>query len=144
MSDEIRITTHTLAKGAAVLVILALVGMYFGNFNAPSITPTGMVVKQAASSTPLQASGDIQEVTLSWGKLNYNPEVIEVEKGKPVRIIADTARLQGCFRSFQIPELGVSKSFTETDNALEFTPEKAGTFTFSCSMGMGNGKLVVA
>ncbi len=144
MSDEIRITTNTVIKAVAVFAIVALVGMYIGNFNTSSATPTGMAVKQAAVSTPVQASGDVQEVTLSWGKLNYNPEVIEVEQGKPVKIIADTARLQGCFRSFQIPELGVSKSFAETDNALEFTPDKAGTFTFSCSMGMGNGKLVVA
>ncbi|MBI5398585.1 cupredoxin domain-containing protein [Candidatus Woesearchaeota archaeon] len=85
----------------------------------------------------------IQEASLSWGKLNYNPEVIKVKKGLPVRIIADTARLQGCFRSFRIADLEITKSFTETDNTVEFTPQKSGTFAFGCSMGMGAGRLVV-
>lgn len=85
----------------------------------------------------------IQEVTLSWGRLNYVPEVIAVKKDMPVRITADTARLQGCFRSLTIPELGLRKNFNEKDNVLEFTPTKSGTFNFGCSMGMGRGTLIV-
>ena len=61
----------------------------------------------------------------------------------PAKIVADTDRLQGCFRSISIPELGIQKSFTEQDNSLEFMPDKKGTYAFGCAMGMGRGTLVI-
>lgn len=85
----------------------------------------------------------VQTVTLSWGKLNYNPEVIRVSAGKPVKIIADLNRLRGCFQSLVIPELGIETYFDENNPTLEFTPTEKGTFSFSCSMGMGKGTLIV-
>ena len=69
----------------------------------------------------------VQVATLSWGKLNYEPQVIKLKANVPAKIVADTDRLQGCFRSFTIPELGIQKSFTEQDNSLEFMPDKKGT-----------------
>ena len=85
----------------------------------------------------------VQEVTLSWGKFNYDPEVIRVKAGKPVKIIGDVSRLQGCFQSLVIPELKLEKYFTKGDNVLLFTPEEKGTFGFTCAMGMGKGTLIV-
>lgn len=84
-----------------------------------------------------------QVAELSWGKFNYNPDIIKVKVGMPVQIVADMERLQGCFRSILIPDLGINENLNENDNILEFTPEKKGTFNFGCAMGMGNGKLVV-
>ncbi len=80
---------------------------------------------------------------ISWGKLNYYPEEITVMTGKKVKLIGDVTRLQGCFRSLTIPDLKVAGQFTERNNVIEFTPARAGTFGFGCSMGMGNGVLVV-
>ncbi len=104
--------------------------------------------QQEASSAP-QISGEtvladgVQHVRLSWGKFNYEPAVITVKKDVPVRIEADMQRITGCFRSFVVPELGVSGQFTEENNAVEFTPAKSGEFAFTCTMGMGKGKLLV-
>lgn len=85
----------------------------------------------------------VQVAYLAWGKLNYEPSVIKLKSGMPAKIIADTERLQGCFRSFVVPELEIFKSFNENDKVLEFTPAKTGTFSFGCPMGMGSGTLVV-
>ncbi len=87
--------------------------------------------------------GDVQVRHLSWGKFNYYPGEIHVKAGKPVRIVADTQRLSGCFRSLTIPDLNVNGQITEADNTIEFTPATKGTFGFGCAMGMGSGKLVV-
>ena len=84
-----------------------------------------------------------QIVTLSWGKFNYDPEVIKVKANQPVKIVGDMNRLTGCFRSFEVPGLGIDESFTEQHNSIEFTPKKAGTYSFGCAMGMGKGTLVV-
>lgn len=88
-------------------------------------------------------TAELQVRHLSWGKLNYYPEQITVKAGKKVQLVGDINRLQGCFRSFTIPNLKVNGQFTEGKNTIEFTPPTTGTFGFGCSMGMGNGKLIV-
>lgn len=132
--------------GGSILVAL----LFFGGMNLlfsgpkPQNQITGAVVSpNAPAAATAKIVNGIQEVTLGWGKFNYAPEIITVKKDMPVRITADIQRLSGCFRSLNIPELGVSKQFTESDTVLEFTPQKTGTFTFSCAMGMGSGKLQV-
>ena len=104
-----------------------------------------VITEQSTENVAVEAKmvDGIQEVTLSWGKLNYNPQVIIVKKDVPVRITADVNRLQGCFRSLLIQEFKVRKSFPERDNTIEFIPNKAGDFPFSCAMGMGTGTLRV-
>ncbi|MEK6867213.1 MAG: cupredoxin domain-containing protein [Nanoarchaeota archaeon] len=96
-----------------------------------------------ATSNTVQEMDGVQTVTLSWGKFNYNPETITVSVDKPVRIIADLTRLQGCFQSLVIPDLGIEHYFDEGSESLEFTPTKIGTYAFTCAMGMGKGTLVV-
>src|SRR3989338_1716848 len=56
--------------------------------------------------SPVQIIDGVQAVRLTWGKFNYEPAVIRVKSNMPVRITADLTRLQGCFRSFVIPDLG--------------------------------------
>jgi len=85
----------------------------------------------------------VQVVRLGFGRLNYDPSVIRVKAGIPVRIVADSERLSGCFRSLVIPGLGVSAVITEESNVIEFTPQSPGEFGFACSMGMGSGTVVV-
>ena len=104
--------------------------------------------ESTASSTQNTAStvqdiDGIQTVTLSWGKFNYNPETITVSAGKPVRIIADLTRLNGCFQSLVIPDLGIEHYFDVGSETLDFTPTEKGTFRFTCAMGMGKGTLIV-
>ncbi len=116
------------------IIILALIGTLGYAMRSQQATPS-----TPQTTLPPSASN----VFLSWGKLNYEPQVIHAEQGKPLTITGDLKRLTGCFRSFQIKELGVTKYFTEGDTNLEFTPEKKGQFGFSCSMGMGSGLLVI-
>jgi plastocyanin domain-containing protein len=92
---------------------------------------------------PDSTSG-MQMVDLSWGVLNYKPEVIEVKAGIPVRINADMNRLRGCYRSFMIHGMGVVGTFTDAKPYLDFFPEKKGEYTFSCTMNMASGKLIVS
>jgi plastocyanin domain-containing protein len=122
-------------KIIAGTIIVALLALFVNNLVSPK--------NKVEAKTTTLSSSNAKEILLSWGKLNYNPETINAELGKPIKIKADLTRLTGCFRSFQINELGVSKSFSEGDDILEFTPNKKGTFRFGCAMGMGNGQLIV-
>jgi heme/copper-type cytochrome/quinol oxidase subunit 2 len=87
-------------------------------------------------------SGDVQVVKLSMTGLQYQLDPPQIEAGRPVRLVADNT-LTGCMRDIVIPAFKVKKYFTGTDNTIEFTPDRAGTFAISCSMGMGRGQIVV-
>ena len=101
------------------------------------------VVPSVAAASATVGSDGVQRVTLSFGDFNYTPDTIRVQRGIPVEIAADTAKLRGCFSTFVIPELNVWKQFTPADTKIAFTPTRVGTFKFSCAMGMGAGRLIV-
>lgn len=97
----------------------------------------------AAGGTLAPVNGGVQEVTLTVQGGNYYPNPIVVKKGVSVRLIADIGKMPGCSKSIVIPEFGIRKTVSSSDNLIEFTPGKSGTFQFSCSMGMYRGTIVV-
>ena len=42
-----------------------------------------------------------------------------------------------------IREYGIEHSFEEGENTIEFTPSDAGTFSYTCWMGMIRGNIIV-
>lgn len=107
---------------------------------------SGALTAAAAPSTggiaATMSTDGVQRVTLGFGQFNYAPDTIRVKRDIPVVLTADQS-VRGCFSTFTIPELRIWKRFTETDRTLTFTPKRAGTFRFSCAMGMGSGRLIV-
>ena len=88
-------------------------------------------------------SGGRQElvVTISGG---YSPATISVTAGRPVRLLFDRQESNPCSEEIVIPAFGVRKFLPPHQRtAVEFTPAAAGTFDFSCGMGMLHGKIVV-
>jgi sulfite exporter TauE/SafE/copper chaperone CopZ len=71
---------------------------------------------------------------------------IDVEVGMPVRwtINAPSGSLNGCNNRIVIPEYGLQVGFEQGDNVIEFTPDKPGSFGYSCWMGMIRGTITVA
>ncbi len=86
--------------------------------------------------------GDAQKIVLSEKDYNYYPKEVKVKAGQRVSLSLDS-NVKGCLRAFTIRSLGVNKYLQTPKDSVEFTPTKAGTYTFSCSMGMGYGKLIV-
>tara|TARA_Y100000310_G_scaffold200877_1_gene200957 strand:+ start:11670 stop:12056 length:387 start_codon:yes stop_codon:yes gene_type:complete len=117
------------------LVVIVLVGGHFmlGSGTSSQVAVTGNVVA---------AGGQVQEVVLGMKNNNYFPDTVTVDAGKKVRLSMDDSAY-GCYRDFSLREFGVRKYLAKPSDYVEFVPNKKGTFTFSCSMGMGLGKLVV-
>lgn len=90
------------------------------------------------------ANKDEQIIDLSVKDYNYYPNVINLKYNIPTKIVVDTNKVKGCFQSIVIPAFNVRKFVTAKDNIISFIPNKKGAFTFSCSMGMGFGKIVVS
>ena len=75
---------------------------------------------------------------------SYGPDEFTVKAGVPVRWEVDASRALGCAASLQSPQLGISsRSLKRGMNVIEFTPKKAGTYSFTCSMGMVRGTMRV-
>ena len=120
--------------GILAFFIIFLFGgyIYFNSEKSEINTITGNVINNL----------EAQKVILSEKDLNYYPSEVKVKANQPVSISLDD-KVKGCLRAITIRDLGLSKYLKTTSETLDFTPTEKGTFAFSCSMGMGYGKLVV-
>lgn len=97
--------------------------------------------RQTASA--VSSSSGVQEVDITV-KGGYSPDVIEVERGKPVQLSFYRDEENSCSEELLMPDFNIRRDLPAFKTTLvELLPEKAGTFTFTCGMGMLRGSLVV-
>ena len=122
-------------KNTTLLIIIVLIVIGGGYF---------LIKAESASSNATSGSinGETQKITISMKNNNYYPNTITVKAGQPVEITLDNS-VSGCYRSFTINSLGVYKTSRNPSDKIVFTPTKAGTYPFACSMNMGRGTLIV-
>jgi plastocyanin domain-containing protein len=95
------------------------------------------------SATAAVGAGGAQEVAIRV-EGGYDPARFVVQRGKPVRVVFDRQETSSCSEEVVFPDFGIRKflpAFSKT--AVEFTPERAGTYEFTCGMSMLRGKVVV-
>ena len=88
------------------------------------------------------ASG-VQEIKVTV-RGGYAPDVIVVKQGRPVRLDFYRDEASPCSDTVVLGDFGIARplpAFKTT--TVEFTPDKAGEFTFTCGMNMMHGKLIV-
>ena len=74
----------------------------------------------------------------------YSPDVIIVEHGKPVRLSFLRQETAACSEEVVFPHFARRAHLPEGELVpVEFLPEHAGEYEFSCGMGMLRGKVVV-
>jgi plastocyanin domain-containing protein len=115
--------------GIGMIVLVAAVFVFT---NSGSAT-TGNVI----------ANENVQIVKLSVEGGNYILSPSTIKKDTPVRIEADISKMPGCSKSVVISAFNIRKSLSSSDNVIEFTPNKAGTFNIACSMNMYQGSFTV-
>jgi len=122
--DPVRLVV-TLA-GAALVVAVNL--YFFG--------------RRRAASAALSASGtQVVRVRVEGG---YDPAVIEVRAGRPVRLQFLREETEGCSDTVLLPEWGISQVLpAHVETAVEFTPARPGRYDFTCGMHMLRGTIVV-
>lgn len=126
-------------KNTTILFLMALILIAGGAF---VFGKSNGITGNAILDPENPGSGEVQEILISQRDFNYYPNTIKVKAGQPVSVSLDSS-VQGCLRAFTIRDLGLQKYLKTPQETLDFTPTQKGTFTFSCSMGMGFGKLVV-
>ena len=74
----------------------------------------------------------------------YNPDVIVVEHGKPVRLNFLRQETAACSEKVLFPDFKQTAELPEGELVpSEVTPKNPGEYEFTCGMGMLRGKLVV-
>ncbi|HXF61774.1 MAG TPA: cupredoxin domain-containing protein [Caldilineaceae bacterium] len=87
--------------------------------------------------------GGVQEVPIVV-KGSYDPDVIVVKRGKPVRLLFNRQESSLCSEMVVLDKIGQSAKLPEGQTvAIEFTPQETGEIPFQCQMGMLRGTLIV-
>lgn len=98
--------------------------------------------RRAGVRATLTSSGS-QEATIVV-KGAYSPDVIVVEHGKPVRLTFLRQETAACSEEVVFADFARRAQLPEGELVpVEFTPDQAGEYEFTCGMGMLRGKLVV-
>jgi uncharacterized protein len=147
-----KFTKYMVTVGAVLVVVMGISmfqnGLALSGINISSGVAQSEAVQaeEKAENTPPQTSSagkgqapsndNVQEIASQL--TGYGYPAITVKAGIPVKwtINAPKGSLNGCNSSLIIPEYKIEKKLAEGDNVIEFTPNRTGTFTYSCWMGM--------
>jgi plastocyanin domain-containing protein len=88
------------------------------------------------------AAGGMQEVRIRVAG-GYDPAHVRVRRG-PVRLVFDRQETSGCSEEVVLPDLGIRRYLpAHEETVIEFTPERAGRYEFTCGMSMLRGSVTV-
>jgi plastocyanin domain-containing protein len=89
------------------------------------------------------AAGGVQEITVVV-QGGYSPASLKVKRGQPLRLWFDRRETSGCSEEVVIPDFNVRRYLPAHEKtAVELTPESAGSYEFTCGMGMLRGRITV-
>jgi plastocyanin domain-containing protein len=97
--------------------------------------------RSGAQAAAVAAGRQEVAVTVRGG---YSPAHVRVKAGTPVRLVFDRQETSGCSEEVVIPDFGIRRFLPAHEKTpVEFTPEHAGSFEFTCGMGMLRGRITV-
>ena len=100
------------------------------------------LVKTKGVKAALTSGGYQEQMVLVKG--GYTPDVIVVERGKPVRLNFVRQESASCSEMVLFPAFNKSASLPEGETVpVEFLPKDAGEYEFQCQMGMFRGTIIV-
>jgi plastocyanin domain-containing protein len=100
-------------------------------------------LKKDVGTRAALTSGGYQEAMVLV-KGGYTPNVIVVERGKPVRLMFRREETAACSEMVIFDDFGKSATLPVGEAvAVELMPAEPGEYEFACQMGMLRGTLVV-
>jgi plastocyanin domain-containing protein len=100
------------------------------------------LVKKPGIKAALTSGGYQEAMVLVKG--GYTPDVIVVERGRPVRLNFVRTESAACSELVTFPDFNKSAHLPEGETVpIELLPDKAGEYEFQCQMGMLRGRLIV-
>ncbi|MFH0714885.1 MAG: cupredoxin domain-containing protein [Candidatus Diapherotrites archaeon] len=125
---------------ALTIVAVLVVSVEFYFFSGASAQTSSV-----SASDPPVPTGGVQKVSLrALSSGVYDKPSITVQKGVPVELTFSADDDAGCGHTLIIRDFGVQISLQAGQSkTVTFTPDKVGSFEYSCSMRMFRGTLIV-
>jgi sulfite exporter TauE/SafE len=99
-----------------------------------------VISKPNVTANQILTVNGFQEATITVTSRGYKSNINTLKVGVPVKLSLVTKGVAGCARAFTIPDYNISKLLPQTGTTIvDFTPDKAGLLTYTCSMGMYSG-----
>lgn len=96
----------------------------------------------SARAVAVADRGGRQEVVVTV-RGGYSPSTIRAAAGQPLRLVFDRQESSGCSEEVVFPDFGVKRFLPQNQRTtIEVTPPAAGTYEFTCGMGMLHGRVV--
>jgi len=140
--------SKNMIKASAMLVIvlgfvMVTRGVAFTGFSMNSFAAQSSSNSSSDSQNTAVVNNNVQEIKSTLESGQY--PAITVQAGVPVKwtITADAKNLNGCNNQIVIPQYNVKQKLVVGENVILFTPTKAGTFGYSCWMGMIRSNITV-
>ena len=96
-----------------------------------------------AATVPAAGGAPVAQQATVTVKGGYSPAVVRVKAGQPVRLLFDRQETSGCSEEVVFGDFGIRRFLpAHEQTAVELTAPTAGTYEFTCGMGMLRGKLV--
>jgi len=146
--------THRLLRfSGVVVIILGLIMLNRGLVLAgtpydlktvinPVINTVAVPTENSSNTVNLNPQG-FQEIHMNVTAYGWSPDRFVLKKGVPVKWIIDGQKITNCNRAIQVPKLGLRFDIKPGLQTIEFTPNEAGTISWSCWMGMIPGVFIV-
>lgn len=143
-------TRQVLRVGAILVVVMGLSMMMQGTSLSGLDTKVASIFSIKESS---QMQADNTNVAVEKNGVQYVSSTLEsghypditVKAGEPVEWIinASEKNINGCNYKIILQDFNQEHTFESGKNVIKFTPEKEGTYTYSCWMGMITGNIYV-
>lgn len=135
--------TKQVMKFGAVLVVILGISMFQNGWSMSGFPVFSLSFSSGKERQEAKVQDGVQVVETTLSPYGYEP--ITVQEGIPVKwtIKVEQGSLTGCNRAILIPEYEIQKTLEIGENVIEFTPTKAGTYSYSCWMGMLRSSITV-
>jgi len=141
-------TTKRILKISAVIVlILGLIMLNRGlamtgsQYSISAIS--AKIIGTSQNGTGAVLTNGVQEVNMNVDASGYSPNSFVIKKGVPVKWNVNVKQLTGCNQELVLNQYGIDRNLKQGLNVIEFTPDKTGTISFTCGMGMLHGSFIV-
>jgi len=112
------------------IALIALINWYF--FFSSTEGAVAAVASSGIAEIPIVVRG------------GYSPGTVRVPRGARVRLVFDRQEESSCSEEVVFPDFGVRRFLPAHEKTVvELTPDKAGSYGFTCGMSMLRGTLVV-
>ena len=122
--------------GAILVMVLGIIMINRGLALSGVAASPGSVITSAEQRNEIRMEDGKQIIDLTITSRNYIPSTPLVQVGIPARIYLDVQGINGCNNPLVIPQYGIEKDLTSGEAFIDFTPDKEGSITITCWMGM--------